>query len=133
DALHGRHGVNAIGGVMQCRCAWLPQTKYESDRLFSHFERMVQSRRTAEREADFHARNSVVTNYYPYIPIVCTAARRYTPSIFAMFQEQYVRVLEYKLELIPSILIENGAAYTSYKMHQGQRLGERVVRADRER
>ncbi|CAN1242373.1 hypothetical protein LINPERPRIM_LOCUS5325 [Linum perenne] len=50
-----------------------------------------------------------------------------------MFQEQYVRVLEYKLELIPSILIENGAAYTSYKMHQGQRLGERVVRADRER
>ncbi|CAN1273536.1 hypothetical protein LINPERPRIM_LOCUS15086 [Linum perenne] len=30
-------------------------------------------------------------------------------------------------------MIENGAAYTSYKMHQGQRLDERVVTVDRER
>ncbi|CAN1798323.1 hypothetical protein LINPERHAP1_LOCUS21650, partial [Linum perenne] len=94
---------------------------------------MVQSRRDAEREADFQARNSVVTNYYPYSPIVCIAAKRYTPTIFAMFQEQYARVLEYKLELISGIVIANGAAYTSYKMHQGQHLDERVVTADRER
>ncbi|CAN1331200.1 hypothetical protein LINPERPRIM_LOCUS35236 [Linum perenne] len=50
-----------------------------------------------------------------------------------MFQEQYARVQEYKLELIPGIVVDNGAAYTSYKMHQGQRLDERVVTADRER
>ncbi|CAN1801196.1 hypothetical protein LINPERHAP1_LOCUS22860, partial [Linum perenne] len=47
--------------------------------------------------------------------------------------EQYARVLEYKLELIPGIIIDNGAAYTAYKMYQGQRLDERVVTADRER
>ncbi|CAN1178444.1 hypothetical protein LINPERPRIM_LOCUS37176 [Linum perenne] len=53
--------------------------------------------------------------------------------MLAMFQEQYARVLEYKLEIISVFVIENGVAYTSYKMHQGQQLDERVVREDGER
>ncbi|CAN1290787.1 hypothetical protein LINPERPRIM_LOCUS20855 [Linum perenne] len=64
------------------------------------FYRMVESRRRAEREAEYADRNTKLYNNFEYSVVVNKAAVEYTPKMFAIFQEQYARVHEYQFEPI---------------------------------
>ncbi|CAN1322228.1 hypothetical protein LINPERPRIM_LOCUS32316 [Linum perenne] len=78
---------------------------------------MVDSRRRAEQGAEYAARNSVPSINFSYSPV------------FAMFQEQYGRIMEYRLELVQGSASSTTVSFIAYKMHDGQRLDDRVVNA----
>ncbi|CAN1144476.1 hypothetical protein LINPERHAP2_LOCUS14121, partial [Linum perenne] len=92
--------------------------------FFPHFERMVDSRRRAEQGAEYAARNSVPSINFSYSPVVSRAATEYTPTLFAMFQEQYGRIMEYRLELVQGSASSTTVSFIAYKMHDGQRLDD---------
>ncbi|CAN0838684.1 Protein FAR1-RELATED SEQUENCE 5 [Linum grandiflorum] len=98
--------------------------------FFLHFERLLQSRRRAERDADFAARNTRPCNNFEYSNIVNKAALQYTPKMFAIFQEQYGRVQEYKLQPLVSDMDNGLYSFVVYKLHNDERLDDRVVTSD---
>ncbi|CAN0883745.1 hypothetical protein LINGRAHAP2_LOCUS14626 [Linum grandiflorum] len=65
--------------------------------FFPHFERMLSSRREAEKLEEFKARNTQPYVALKYSDVIKKAAFVYTPKIFAMFQEQFARIQEYDL------------------------------------
>ncbi|CAN1248476.1 Protein FAR1-RELATED SEQUENCE 9 [Linum perenne] len=91
---------------------------------------MVDSRRRAEQGAEYAARNSVPSINFSYSPVISRAATEYTPTLFAMFQEQYGRIMEYRLELVQGSASSTTISFIAYKMHDGQRLDDRVVNAN---
>ncbi|CAN1158689.1 Protein FAR1-RELATED SEQUENCE 5 [Linum perenne] len=102
--------------------------------FFPHFDRMVESRRRAEREAEYASRNSHPLNNYEYSAYCKKAATQYTPKMFAIFQEQYARIQEYELEPITTGEVSDSSprqvSYLCYKMHGNERLDDRVVKVE---
>ncbi|CAN1811883.1 hypothetical protein LINPERHAP1_LOCUS26362 [Linum perenne] len=95
---------------------------------------MVESRRRAEREAEYASRNSQPLNNYEYSAVCKKAAAQYTPKMFAIFHEQYARIQEYELEPITSGEVSDSSprqvSYLCYKMHGNERLDDRVVKVE---
>ncbi|CAN0839663.1 Protein FAR-RED IMPAIRED RESPONSE 1 [Linum grandiflorum] len=97
--------------------------------FFPHFDRMVESRRRAEREAEYHSRRSKPRNNFEYSELVNKAASEYTPKMFVIFQEQFSRIQQYHLEQVPEHSTEGEPVYLVYKHDGNARLDDRLVRA----
>ncbi|CAN0859230.1 Protein FAR1-RELATED SEQUENCE 5 [Linum grandiflorum] len=95
--------------------------------FFPHFERMLRSRRAAEKSEEFKARNTQPYVAFEYSDVVKKAAPVYTPKIFAMFQEQFARIQEYELRPGKSIAEPNSLSYVVFKTYRGDRVDDRVV------
>lgn len=69
--------------------------------FLGHFGRVVASRRAAEMEQDFHALDKQPDLCCPFSPVLQCAAKHYTPTVFALFQEEYIHIAHYMVECVP--------------------------------
>ncbi|CAN0905838.1 hypothetical protein LINGRAHAP2_LOCUS23894 [Linum grandiflorum] len=95
-------------------CGFLSADKTIID-FFPHFDRIIESRRRAEREAEYHSRRSKPCNNFEYNELVNKDASEYTPKMFVIFQEQFSRIQHYHLEQVPEHSTEGEPVYLVYK------------------
>ncbi|CAN1294911.1 hypothetical protein LINPERPRIM_LOCUS22641, partial [Linum perenne] len=66
-----------------------------------------------------------------YSEVVQRAAVEYTPKIFAMFQEQYLRIQEYQIDQNTQVIDSSSVTCSVYKfIDRGRSIDVRVVQAD---
>lgn len=84
--------------------------------FFTHLERVVASRRAAEKEEDFRAADKLPNNLFPFSTIVKSAAEHYTPNMFAKFQDEYQHTLQYMVERVPTMDMGEVEAYRCFML-----------------
>lgn len=96
--------------------------------FFLHFDRMISTKRNAEREQEFIARDRLPNNYFPNNPIVKSAAAVYTPTVLSMFQDEYQHSFAYIVASMGHVGTDK-LAYRVYEMEDSGSgvLDERVV------
>lgn len=106
------------------------QADYNIVQFFTHFERVVASRRASEKEQDFRAADKLPNNLFPCSPLVKCAGEHYTPTMFAKFQAEYQHILEYMVERVADMDTGDVQAYRCYKIDSdnSQHSDLRIVR-----
>ncbi|CAN0838349.1 hypothetical protein LINGRAHAP2_LOCUS2110 [Linum grandiflorum] len=89
---------------------------------------MVRSRREAEKQEEFRARNTKPWNSFEYSDVVNKAGQIYTPRLFAMFHEQYARIMEYEIRLGTAAPNSDSISYVIFKKHSGDCIDDRLVK-----